>query len=165
MLLRHRPEKANLTLNREGWCSIQQLITNTDFTEAELSSIVFDDDKSRYSFSKDASSIRANQGHSTSNVRMTFEVTIPPPILYHGASEEFIDVIRKKGLLPMKRHHVHLSKTIDVAEAVGGRRRKGYIVLSIDAKQMLTDGYKFMISENGVYLSDHIPAKYLKELV
>lgn len=175
MLLRHKPEKARLNLDSEGWCSIQQLVENTDFTLVELMNIVRDDEKSRYavqpSFSEclqtgePPTSIRANQGHSTSNVKMTFSKVIPPTKLYHGADDQYMDVIMKRGLLPMKRHHVHLSATVDVAEAVGGRRRHGYQVLEIDAKAMVADGLQFYISENGVYLADHVPAKYLKEHV
>jgi len=28
---------------------------------------------------------------------------------------------------------------------------------------MIADGLKFYISENGVYLADHVPPQYLKE--
>jgi putative RNA 2'-phosphotransferase len=175
MLLRHKPEKANLDLDREGWCSIQQLVENTDFTLNELMEIVRDDEKQRYAtnpaYSEAVQSgeppteIRANQGHSTSDVKMTFKTVVPPTVLYHGADDQFIEIIFKKGLLPIKRHHVHLSATVDVAEAVGGRRKRGYRVLQIDAKQMVADGLQFYISENGVYLADHVPPQYLKEHV
>jgi putative RNA 2'-phosphotransferase len=173
MLLRHKPEKANLELSREGWCSIQELIENTDFTLVELMNIVRDDQKQRYATNpsfgeclrtgEQPTEIRANQGHSTKNVKMTFQKVVPPVVLYHGADDQFIDVIFKKGLMPIKRHHVHLSATVDVAEAVGGRRKNGYKVLEIDAKAMAADGFLFYISENGVYLADHVSAKYLKE--
>jgi len=163
MLLRHKPEKANLHLDREGWCSVAELFTNTDFKAEELYAIVHSDDKQRYALSADKLKIRANQGHSTSDVRMTFKSVVPPPVLYHGADDGFIEIIFKKGLLPIKRHHVHLSATVDVAEAVGGRRKRGYRVLEVDAARMIADGLKFYISENGVYLADHVPPQYLKE--
>ncbi len=163
MLLRHKPEKAKLTLDREGWCSIEQLLTNTDFSRGELYDIVDQDEKSRYALSPDALNIRASQGHSTSGVKMTFKSAIPPPVLYHGATEQFIDQILKQGLKPMNRHHVHLSETLDVAETVGGRRKHGFVVLEIDAARMITAGLKFLISENGVWLIDHVPPEYLKE--
>lgn len=174
MLLRHSPQKANLTLDREGWCSIQELVTNTDFSVRELVQIVQDDSKTRYAFMPSLGecletgappdSIRANQGHSTSSVLMIFKKVIPPSVLYHGTGNEFIVQILKQGLLPIKRHHVHLSATVDVAEAVGGRRKQGFIVLQVDAKQMVADGLQLFISENNVYLANHVPSKYLKEL-
>lgn len=175
MLLRHKPERANLTLDKEGWCSIQELIENTDFTLKELVEIVQNDSKGRYALNptfgeclesgEQPEWIRANQGHSTDIVRMTFKKVMPPPVLYHGADAAFIDLIYKRGLLPMRRHHVHLSATVDVAEAVGGRRRSGYRVLQIDAARMVSDGRQFYISENGVYLVDHVPPQYLKDHV
>jgi putative RNA 2'-phosphotransferase len=37
-------------------------------------------------------------------------------------------------------------------------------VLEIDCKAMLADGYEFFISDNGVYLTDSVPPKYVKVL-
>jgi putative RNA 2'-phosphotransferase len=177
LLLRHKPETANLTLDKEGWCDITQLITNTDFTVEELEKITETDAKGRYSIRywemahcgsdleviREPTHIRANQGHSTKSVKMHFKVAVPPVVLYHGADDRFMGIIMKEGLTPQKRHHVHLSADVETAQMVGGRRRSGHTVLAIDAKQMLAVGHKFFISENGVWLVDHVPPKYLKE--
>jgi putative RNA 2'-phosphotransferase len=163
-LLRHAPEKANLTLNKEGWCLIDQLLANTDFTEAELMAIVSEDKKGRYSFDAFATSIRANQGHSTSEVRITFKSEVPPTVLYHGTHDGAADNILKVGLQPMSRHHVHLSADLDTARNVGGRRRRGIVVFEVDAKTMLANGYKFFLSDNGVWLVDSVPPPFLKVL-
>jgi len=164
MLLRHRPERANLTLDKEGWCSIESLVKNTDFTHPELLVIADEDNKMRYQISTDGLSIRACQGHTVSSVQMTFKRVIPPAILYHGADSRFIEPIRKRGLVPVKRHHVHLSATKEVADVVGRRRRSGYILLEIDAAKFIADGHRMFISENGVYLCDHVPPQYFKEI-
>lgn len=37
----------------------------------------------------------------------------PPEYLYHGTTPEMISSILKGGLLPMRRHCVHLSLDID----------------------------------------------------
>lgn len=163
-ILRHKPEAARITLDKEGWTSIDDLLAKTNINRELLLKIVRDDAKGRYSISPDGTMIRANQGHSTSSVRMTFNRVVPPIVLYHGADDHHLDAIRKSGLLPMKRHHVHLSKDIETAEQVGGRRKHGYTVLEIDTKRMLADGHLFFISENGVYLAEHVPPKYIKEL-
>lgn len=163
-LLRHKPDAASLTLDREGWCLIDQLLANTDFTWEELEEIVAADKKGRYSFDSFATSIRANQGHSTSEVRMTFKVAVPPTVLYHGTSSDVANHIMKEGLKPMNRHHVHLSADLDTASSVAGRRKGGVIIFTVDAKQMLSDGHKFFISENNVWLATSVPAQYLKEL-
>lgn len=174
-LLRHKPETAKLTLDKEGWCSIEQLLANTDFTLEELEAIVAQDSKQRYAMrywemldegippTTEPTDIRANQGHSTKNVKMTFKTAVPPPKLFHGADDQFLHIIMKDGLLPIRRHHVHLSFDIETAQAVGGRRKSGHTVLVIDAAAMLRDGHKFFISDNGVWLSDHVPPKYLSK--
>ena len=163
-LLRHKPEAANLTLDKQGWCLIDQLLANTDFTEEELSSIVFNDTKSRYAFDAFATSIRANQGHSTTEVKITFKKAVPPVILYHGTHAGAVDSILKVGLQPMRRHHVHLSADLDTAKAVGGRRKGGTVIFEVDAKTMLVNGYSFFLSENDVWLVDAVPVPFLKAL-
>jgi putative RNA 2'-phosphotransferase len=167
-LLRHKPESAGLTLSREGWCSVEQLIAKTDISLEELIEIVQTDSKGRYSFEFDQFNkpirVRANQGHSTEGVRLKFKTAVPPAKLYHGTAQTALHEIEKSGLLPMSRHHVHLSADVETAESVCGRRKSGYSVLEIDAKQMLADGHQFYISANGVWLADSVPPKYLKEL-
>jgi len=60
----------------------------------------------------------------------------------------------------MKRQHVHLSSDRNTASKVGSRRGKP-VILSIRTLDMYTDGYQFFISENGVWLTDAVPAKYI----
>lgn len=162
-LLRHKPESANLTLNKEGWCSLTQIIANTDFNLSELQQIVASDNKGRYSFDDEThpTSIRANQGHSASKVKLTFEKAVPPTVLYHGTTDQAFKSIAKTGILPMSRHHVHLSHDRETAVNVGNRRRKGLVILRIDAKQMLADGVQFFKSKNGVWLVESVAVKYI----
>lgn len=164
-LLRHRPDAANLTLDREGWCSVEQLIANTDLTLSDLLTIVRTDEKGRYSFSPAdfvvPTHIRANQGHSTDAVKMTFKKAVPPTVLYHGTTADVWQRVKKDGLRPMKRHHVHLTADYDTAASVGGRRHKEAYILNIDAKQMLADDVTFYLSENGVWLVKYVDPKYI----
>lgn len=163
-ILRHKPEAVGLTLDREGWIDIDQLLSKAKkpmITRAELEQIVAEDEKGRYTIKNNL--IRANQGHSTNQVHLTFKKAIPPTILFHGTGTTSLDEIMKNGLKPMARHHVHLSHDLTTAESVGGRRRRGYTVLEINAKKMLADGLNFFISDNGVWLVSHVPAKYITE--
>lgn len=159
MLLRHSPEKANLTLDKEGWCNLDQLLENTDFTIEELREIVSTDSKGRYSFGENA--IRANQGHSISEIKLTFKKAIPPTILYHGTTKDAWEKIKKTGLLPMNRHHVHLTEKLETAKAVGSRRRSGLVVLEIDCINMVAHKVQFLLSDNGVWLVDKVEPKYI----
>jgi len=170
-LLRHKPEAAHLTLDKEGWCVIDELLKNTDFTYDELISLVAADEKRRYSLAPELGTvvglqyelIRANQGHSTDSVRLTFNKAVPPTVLFHGTTADALQQILKVGLKPMSRHHVHLSADIETAKTVGGRRKADLVVLKIDAKRMLADGFEFFLSDNGVWLISAVPAKYLTQ--
>jgi putative RNA 2'-phosphotransferase len=160
-VLRHRPEAAKLTLDKEGWCNLHQLLANTDLLLAEIHEIVRTDSKGRYTI--DGDHIRANQGHSTEKVELTFKKAVPPVVLWHGTSRKvWEDNIKRTGLLPMSRHKVHMSQDPNTAVTVGTRHDKNTVLLRIDAKRMLTDGFTFELSDNGVWLIDAVPAKYLE---
>lgn len=156
-LLRHKPEAANLDLDKEGWCAVGQILTNTNITLDELKTIVAEDSKGRYSFTGEHGFVRANQGHSTKGVKLTFAKAVPPAVLYHGTYDTVVETILNEGLKPMSRHHVHLTDDIETARSVGGRRRKGVTIFKIDAKRMLADGVQFFRSENDVWLVDAVP--------
>ena len=69
----------------------------------------------------------------------------------------------EEGLSKQKRTHVHLSDNIETAKSVGGRRGVP-IVISVNSGQMYRDGYKFYLSENGVWLTEKIPVKYIQRI-
>ena len=60
----------------------------------------------------------------------------------------------------MNRHHVHLSADEQTAFTVGSRHGKP-IILTIKAGEMAAAGYIFYQSENGVWLTDAVPATYI----
>jgi putative RNA 2'-phosphotransferase len=167
-LLRHKPENANLSIDSQGYVPVDELVLNAKFTINELKQIVAEDSKQRYSFANGFTLIRANQGHTTSKVKMQFNIAFPPLVLYHGTSYKSYNDIMKEGLIPMSRHHVHLSESLDVAKQVATRRFKrpssnlpSYIILKIDSGQMRADGLKFYKSDNDVWLVDHVPPQYI----
>ena len=51
-------------------------------------------------------------------------------------------------------------QTKEIATKVGSRHGKPY-VLGIDCKRMVSDGIKFYLSRNGVWLTKHVDPKYL----
>lgn len=161
LLLRHNPSVGNITLDKEGWANVKDLIHNAGFTKYELESIVETDDKQRYTFDEYKTKIRASQGHSISDVKIEFPETIPPRFLYHGTVQKFIDSIMKNGLSKQKRNYLHLSKDVETATSVGSRRGD-VVILKIHALDMYHDGHKFFISKNGIYLIDLIPSKYIE---
>lgn len=164
-VLRHHPELINLELDTQGWANTQELIdkaTRGDhlLTFEMLEEVVETNDKKRFSFNEDKSKIRANQGHSILNIDLQMQAQTPPKILYHGTVAKFVDSIKEQGLIKGERQYVHLSLDIETAKNVGSRRGKP-IVLEIRSGEMQDDGFQFFLSENGVWLTDHVPANYI----
>lgn len=165
LILRHKPEVIGITLDEHGWASVNDLIcgiekNNPGFNMNILEQIVRTDSKQRYSFNDDKSLIRANQGHSV-NVDVELKEKEPPEYLYHGTGEKYVKSINQDGLIPKSRLYVHLSKDIKTAENVGKRHGKE-VVYRINSGQMYRDGYKFYLSENGIWLTKEVPIKYLE---
>ena len=165
LILRHKPQLIGLQLDEHGWADVDDLIRRVNRKRPldlpTLEKIVAQDEKQRYSFSADKKLIRANQGHSIA-VDVELDELEPPKILYHGTGEKFASSILAQGLLKMSRLYVHLSSDIDTATKVGSRHGVPKIFI-VESGKMFTDGYKFFKSVNGVWLTEHVPAKYLKE--
>ena len=63
LILRHKPEVINITLNEHGWANVEELIqgiakNNPGFNKEILEEIVRTDNKQRYSFNDDKTLIR-----------------------------------------------------------------------------------------------------------
>lgn len=164
-VLRHRPDAAGVRLDKQGWCRIDELLAGmaragTVITRAQLDDIVRASDKQRFTVSPDGQRIRAAQGHSVRGVDLQLRQKTPPDVLFHGTVAAALPDIRRQGLLPMRRHHVHLSVDVAAALTVGGRRGTP-VVLEVDARQMHVDGHRFWVSDNGVWLALAVPPKYL----
>ena len=163
LILRHSPEKADITLEyKGGWAPVPKILANLQISFVDLKTIVCNDNKDRFSFNEDHSKIRANQGHSVKIDLQLVKLT-PPEILSHGTVEKFKQYIMIDGLLPMGRHHVHLSSLTETAEQVASRRQTTNVILIIRALDMHNDGYDFFKSDNGVWLTDKVPVTYIKE--
>ncbi len=167
LVLRHSPETIGLNLDENGWADIEELIvkcnnkeTQNQMTAELLNYVVENNDKKRFAFNEDKTKIRASQGHSIS-VELNLEEAEPSEFLFHGTVEKFLESIQKEGLQKMDRQHVHLSKDKETATKVGNRRGIPQI-LTIKSGEMHKDGFKFYLSENNVWLTDEVPAKYIE---
>lgn len=161
--LRHQPERIGLVLDDGGWVEIDTLIAAAAahgfrLTREELDHVVATNDKRR--FATEGTRIRASQGHSA-DVDLGLATAIPPSHLYHGTVARHLDAIRVEGLRAMDRHDVHLSADRETATRVGARRGRP-IVLTVDTAAMHRDGHVFHLSANGVWLTKHVPPRYLR---
>lgn len=135
LILRHKSETIGITLDKNGWVDINELIEKIKLSDRYidmkiLERIVREDDKNRYSFDEKKEKIRASQGHSI-EVELNLKEMTPPNILYHGTATRFLESIREKGIIKGNRQYVHLSKDIETARNVG-RRHGEVIILPID---------------------------------
>ncbi|MGU3779368.1 RNA 2'-phosphotransferase [Burkholderia metallica] len=167
-LLRHAPQTIGLRLDPEGWADIDELIAGAArhghrLDRATLETVCATNDKQRFALSHDGRRIRAVQGHSTPVVQRRYPPAQPPERLYHGAATRFLDSIRAQGLKPGARHHVHLSPDMRTALAVGARYGVP-VILAVDAQRMHRQGHTFHVAENGVWLTDAVPAEFLTEM-
>lgn len=165
LVLRHKPEAAGITLDEHGWADVDALLEGMQrkypIDRAALERIVAEDEKQRYSFNEDHTLIRANQGHSAP-VDVELEQLTPPDALYHGTGEKYVASIREQGLLPKSRLYVHLSADAETALAVGKRHGRPHVFV-VDATAMARDGFAFYRSQNGVWLTKHVPPEFLDE--
>ena len=165
LVLRHQPETIGLSLDPHGWADVNELLAKArdagvSVDRPTLEKVVAENDKKRFAFSEDGTKIRASQGHSI-QVDLQLEPLSPPEVLYHGSASRFQASILEKGLLPRSRQHVHLSKDGATALNVGSRHGKAVVFL-VKAREMERDGLKFYLSANGIWLTEHVPAKYLE---
>lgn len=164
LVLRHEPDRIGLTLDVAGWTSVDELLRKAgaagkSITRELLQEVVDTSDKKRFALSADGARIRANQGHSI-EVELGLVPVAPPDLLYHGTATRFLESILRSGLDKRERHHVHLTADLDVARSVG-QRYGAVVLLEVDAKRMQADGHAFFRSDNGVWLTDAVPPRYL----
>ena len=187
-LLRHNPERAKLDMDKHGWVSVEQLITNVNLYSKyhldvyQLEKIVAEDDKGRYVFDENYEHIKCYQGHSIPWVEPEIKHRVPPMYLFHGTTAEALEAILKSGAIKkMQRHAVHLHSDIDEAWRAAERWGRTPVVLKIAACDMYADGYAFgvpasdrpwgksrCVTLNGkelcngeIWLTEEVPVKYL----
>lgn len=166
LVLRHAPHEAGLSLDENGWTDFGALcaVIQSKFgaSVADVARIVDENPKKRFAI--DGNRIRAVQGHSV-DVDLGLSPSVPPDILYHGTKEEFLLSILGEGLTSQSRQHVHLSKDVETALIVARRRNGKSVILKVDSATMTKDGALFFLSDNGVWLTNHVSPRYLVQML
>ena len=166
-VLRHAPGSVGLALDAAGWVDVDDLLTalaahGRPVTRGELDEVVARNDEQRFAFDPTGTRIRASQGHSVP-VQLGHRISDPPAELFHGTVERFLPAILTEGLRPGNRHAVHLSADVATARRVGQRRGRP-VVLRVDAAGMAGAGVPFSRSDNGVWLVDAVPPRFVHVL-
>ena len=185
LILRHKPEKFNLKLDKNGWVNVNELLTNINnsslnkvgiLTNENILEIVNKCDKQRYQLNQDFTAIRANQGHSI-EVDLQLDIQIPPKYLYHGSNIHVKDIILESGINKMSRQYVHMTENIrevvindeamlrqeaiQTAINVGKRSSKTPLVFVINTTEMIRNGIVFYKSNNNVWLTNYVAPEYI----
>lgn len=177
-ILRHEPEMTGIRLDSQGWVTVDELIraieraarnagaskrlrTLPAITRDVILAVVATSDKQRFKLSQDGKRIRASQGHSI-EVSLGYAAEKPPAVLYHGTAWGNWKSIAVEGLTARTRHAVHLSIDVDTAMRIGARHGSP-LVLVVDAARMRAEGFMFCRSDNGVWLTEEVPAAYLTQ--
>ncbi len=165
LVLRHRPELADISPDNAGWVEVDLLLSGlanngTQLTRDELDKLVAKSDKQRFSFNEDRTKIRANQGHSY-QIELGYTPTKPPELLFHGTASKYLQSIKTNGLTKRSRHHVHLSTNLETAAKVGQRHGE-LVLLTVMAEKMFENGFEFFLSDNGVWLTEHVPIVFIQ---
>src|SRR6056297_2674451 len=126
-ILRHGAKKHGFMVFEGGWVYLDDVLEwlnrreKNSVKRRDVYYVVKHNEKNRFSIKENL--IRANQGHSFP-VNLQLKERTPPELLYHGTHEKVKNKILEKGILRMKRHHVHLSYNLLTAKKVGARRGK-----------------------------------------
>ncbi len=162
-LLRHFPDSFGIELDKFGFAELKDVVRvlrdRYGVGEREVLAIAMFDRKGRFEVRN--GKIRARYGHSVKVEYRWSEGEEVPDKLYHGTKPENVESIMKTGLLPMKRNEVHLSESVEDALEVGKRHCENPVVLEIDARKMLEDGFEIR-KKGRVYTTDYVPSRYIR---
>jgi len=166
LVLRHAPESLDLQLDESGWARVSDLIDGMKrqgkrMDLPRLVHLVDASSEKRFEFSDDGLFIRATTGHSILLQRNHVEQA-PPRWLYHGTSSTSMPAIVRHGIGKQSRDFVHLWSDRATAKKSAARHDKA-IVLEVAAQLMVQHGYRFFVTENHIWLTDHVPPDYLNQ--
>ena len=84
----------------------------------------------------------------------------PPEFLFVAVNAELSDKVFERGLKRRKMPFIEMYETEHEARrAIRNGRPSMFTIL---ARVMAEDGYRFCVSETGEWLTDEIPARYLR---
>ncbi|HTT15408.1 MAG TPA: RNA 2'-phosphotransferase [Thermoplasmata archaeon] len=168
-ILRHFPDRYGLTMEPNGWVSLPQIVRAVSqkhpmyhwLRVTHLVAIAETDAKGRYEVRDDL--IRATYGH-TVEVTLDLPTENVPDHLYYPVTHDEAAIVLEVGLKPSDRRKVHLSKTAEDARAAGAVRTPEPVILEIDTRRARDAGIVIMQAGRTVYLTDAVPAEYLRRL-
>ncbi|XP_020619032.1 tRNA 2'-phosphotransferase 1-like isoform X2 [Orbicella faveolata] len=179
-ILRHGAAKEGLQMT-QGFIFVDDLLRLRQFqrySEDDVKKVVAENDKKRFALRNDPATdrlqIRANQGHTMEVDDLELEPITDhseAPTVIHGTYRDCWEPIKTQGLSRMSRNHIHFAPGEPGEEGViSGMRSSCEVVVFIDLKKALSDGFKFYRSSNNVILcpgneQGFLPPKYFERVV
>ena len=166
-ILRHDPLSAGLTLDKEGWIKIKDLVYGIKniwvnrhlyswVTEEHILALAILDPKGRFEIKNGR--IRARYGHSQKlKVEISYSIDNTSKVLYHGTIEANLKSILSKGLKPMRRQFVHLSVNVEDAYEVARRHGERIVILVIDCDCLRKHGISIYKATDKIRLVKYVP--------
>lgn len=164
-----------------GFVFVDELLKLRQFkrySENEVRKVVDDNDKKRFALRLDPLTnrlqIRANQGHTIEVDDLELNPITDPsnaPVVVHGTYRECWELIKAQGLSRMSRNHIHFAPGEPGEEGViSGMRSSCEILVFIDLRKALSDGFKFYQSANNVILcpgneQGFLPPQYFEKVM
>jgi putative RNA 2'-phosphotransferase len=168
-ILRHFPERFNLTMDGRGWVDLEEFSNairdSRDnyrrwLRREHIVALVETDDKGRYQI--DGGMVRATYAHSVNvNLDDLPECTLEK--LYFPVSEEEQDLVLESGLRPSDRNMIHLSATPDKAYSAGRVHIADPLLLEIDVKKASDAGNFIFRAGKAVYVTDAVEPEVLSK--
>ena len=168
-LLRHFPEKFNLSIDQKGWVSLLEMIEANKrrrnqiywLRQHHIRAMVDTDKKGRYQIV--GHSIRATYGH-TIDVDPDLPTINIPDTLFYPSSQAEVDLVLESGLMPVDKKKVHLSLTLDAAMIAGKHHVDNPAILKVDALGAIKEGHTIGEAGSTVYIAKGIPPKFLSKI-
>lgn len=168
-ILRHFPEKFGVKLDEHGWASIYEIVKGIKRKHRKfrwlrikhIIALVLTDEKGRYQLDIENKKVRATYGHSIKVDLSDLPTENIPEKLYYPTTQEELEFIHEIGLRPGDRKWVHLSKTYRDAYIAGRHRVDDPIILEVDAKGAIEEGYQIYAAAKSVYITQEIPPKFI----
>jgi putative RNA 2'-phosphotransferase len=164
-LLRHGARDAGIDMDAAGWAPVPQVLAALGISADELQAAVDHNTKQRLQRCGDR--IRASQGHSMAGTPVTLEAleaswepVEPVGMAWHGTQRSALDSIRRDGLLPGDRTHVHLAASPDSER---GKRTAVDVLLGVDLARLGAAGLHVYQAPNEVLLVRRVPPELIVE--
>lgn len=164
-ILRHGANEQSLPIDTNGFVDADVLLKHQRFVSKrynldDVKRVVANDQKRRFTLDllpNGKIRIKANQGHSMTNVQMVMRKIDDPseiPIAIHGTYFRFWKKIKEEGLKRMTRNHIHMTGCEQFNAEISGFRASCQILIYVNVCKAISDGIVFYKSENDVILTE-----------